>query len=85
MPDDQVTNSDVPPQHIIGIGASAGNLEAISEFFKQMPTDSDLSFVVIQHLSPDTKSMMSDLLRRVTKMPVHEVTKKSRRPPIKSI
>lgn len=71
-----VTIPDTIPQHIIGIGASAGGLETISEFFKQMPTDSDLVFVVVQHLSPDTKSMMSDLLRRVTQMPIHEVTKK---------
>ncbi len=76
MADLDVTIPDTIPQHIIGIGASAGGLEAISEFFKQMPTDSDLVFVVVQHLSPDTKSMMSDLLRRVTQMPIHEVTKK---------
>ncbi len=73
--------TEIKQQHIIGIGASAGGLEAISEFFKQMPADSNLTFVVIQHLSPDTKSMMSDLLRRVTKMPVKEVSDRVRPEP----
>lgn len=53
---------------VVGIGASAGGLEALQDFFKSMPLDSGLSFVVIQHLSPDFKSMMDELLARHTRL-----------------
>lgn len=59
--------------HIVGLGASAGGLEALQQFFKHMPFDSGMAFVVIQHLSPDYKSMMVELLSRTTSMPVHRV------------
>ncbi len=55
---------------IVGIGASAGGLVALEEFFTHMPSDSGLAFVLIQHLSPDYKSMMAELLSKYTKMPV---------------
>jgi two-component system CheB/CheR fusion protein len=58
--------------YIIGIGASAGGLEAIHEFFDNMPQGSHFSFVIIQHLSPDYKSLMADLLSRHTQMKVTE-------------
>ncbi|MBF0288576.1 MAG: PAS domain-containing protein [SAR324 cluster bacterium] len=57
--------------HYVGIGASAGGLEAIEEFFKNMPTNSGLGFIVIQHLSPDYKSLMVELLSKRTEMPVY--------------
>ena len=47
---------------VIGIGASAGGLEALQQFFRNMPGNSGLSFVVVQHLSPDYKSLMADIL-----------------------
>jgi two-component system CheB/CheR fusion protein len=53
------------------VGASAGGLEAIEAFFSHMPFDSGLGFVVIQHLSPDYKSLMVELLSKKTPMPVH--------------
>ncbi|MEW8546406.1 MAG: chemotaxis protein CheB [Candidatus Thiodiazotropha endolucinida] len=59
------------PTHIVGIGASAGGLEAIEAFFKVMPPDSGIAFVVIQHLSPDHKSLMAELLSKRTRMRVH--------------
>ena len=59
------------PIAIVGIGASAGGLEAIESFFKNMPPDSGMAFVVIQHLSPDYKSLMVELLSRKTEIPVH--------------
>lgn len=59
------------PTHIVGIGASAGGLEAIEAFFKTMPPNSGVAFVVIQHLSPDHKSLMAELLSKRTHMPVH--------------
>ena len=52
------------------IGASAGGLDALEKFFKSCPADTGAAFVVIQHLSPDHKSMMSNLLARHTEMPV---------------
>jgi two-component system CheB/CheR fusion protein len=59
------------PSHYVGIGASAGGLEAIELFFTSMPPDSNLAFIVIQHLSPDYKSLMVELLSKKTAMPVH--------------
>jgi two-component system CheB/CheR fusion protein len=59
------------PSHVIGIGASAGGLEAIESFFKAMPPNAGVAFVVIQHLSPDHKSLMAELLSKRTRMPVH--------------
>ncbi len=60
--------------YIVGIGASAGGLEALESFFDNMPPDSNLAFVVVQHLSPDYKSMMVEILSKRTDMPVIETT-----------
>ncbi len=59
------------PSYYVGIGASAGGLEAIESLFKVMPQDSGLAFIVIQHLSPDHKSLMPELLSKKTNMPVY--------------
>ena len=59
---------------VIGIGASAGGLEALQEFFQNMPADSGAAFVVVQHLSPDYKSLMDELLSRVTDMEIFRVS-----------
>jgi two-component system CheB/CheR fusion protein len=60
---------------IVGIGASAGGLAAFEAFFSGMPSDVDpgMAFVLVQHLSPDHKSMLTDLVRRYTRMQVFEV------------
>jgi two-component system CheB/CheR fusion protein len=60
----------VVPSFVVGLGASAGGLEALESFFDAMPSDSGMAFVVIQHLSPAHKSMMAELLSRHTQMPV---------------
>lgn len=57
---------------IVGIGASAGGLDALERFFKHMPADSGMGFVIIQHLSPEHKSLMAELLGKITEMPVKE-------------
>jgi len=62
------------PSFIVGIGASAGGLSALEKFFDNMPPDNGMAFVVIQHLSPDFKSLMDDLLSRHTSMTIHRVT-----------
>ena len=58
-----------------GIGASAGGLAAFEAFFSGMPaaTDPEMAFVLVQHLAPDHKSILTDLIRRYTRMQVFEV------------
>jgi two-component system CheB/CheR fusion protein len=58
---------------IIGIGASAGGLAALEQFFDHMPAESGMAFVVIQHFSTDFKSQMENLLSRHTSMPIQKV------------
>jgi len=58
------------PSYIVGIGASAGGLEAIESFFKNMPLTGKFAFVLVQHLSPNYKSLMSNLLARFTLMKI---------------
>lgn len=69
---DEITEI-TPPSHVVGIGASAGGLEAIQTFLDNTPTDLGVAYVIIQHLSPDFKSMMDELLVKHTKMPIHQV------------
>ena len=57
---------------VVGLGASAGGLEAFTQFFTHMPGDSGLAFVLVSHLDPDHESLMTGLLRRSTSMPVEE-------------
>ena len=61
---------------IIGIGASAGGLEALEQFFENMPTDNGMAFVVIQHLDPDHVGIMPELLQRITTMKVFQAADK---------
>ena len=58
---------------VVGLGASAGGLEALEAFFSHMPFDSGMGFVIIQHLSPKHKSIMASLLAKDTKMKVLEI------------
>ncbi|MBD1857186.1 MULTISPECIES: CheR family methyltransferase [Leptolyngbya] len=55
---------------IAGIAASAGGLEAFTSLLEHLPTDTGMAFVLIQHLSPDYESLLSEILGRVTEMPV---------------
>ncbi len=59
--------------HVVGIGASAGGLEALEQFFEHVPVDSGMCYVVVQHLSPDFRSMMDELLARRTRIPIVRV------------
>lgn len=58
--------------YLVCIGASAGGLEALSELFRDIKPHTDTAYIVIQHLAPDHKSMMSELLGRTTSMNVME-------------
>ncbi len=57
---------------IVGIGASAGGLEALEQFLGNAPEDSGVAFVVVQHLDPTQKGMLPELLQRVSKMEVFQ-------------
>ena len=59
---------------IVGVGASAGGLEAFTAFLKHLPSDSGMVFVLIQHLDPHQHSQLTELLSKATKMPVVEVS-----------
>ena len=58
---------------IVGIGASAGGLEAFEQFLSNVPENSGIAFIVIQHLDPTQKGMLPELLQRVSKMHVYQV------------
>jgi len=55
---------------IVGIGASAGGLESLEQLFAALPADTGMAFVVVQHLSPDFRSLMDELIARHSTMPV---------------
>ena len=59
---------------IVGIGASAGGLEAFAERLRALPADTGMAFVLVQHLEPSHQSILSDLLAKTTVMPVQEVS-----------
>ena len=67
----QQDSSNVFP--IAGIGASAGGLEAFTELLKHLPSDTGMAFVLIQHLDPNHKSLLSEILSRSTQMSVSQV------------
>jgi len=58
---------------IVGIGSSAGGLEALTELLSNMPVDSGMAFVIIQHLDPKHESLTAEILSRITTMAVREV------------
>lgn len=58
------------PTRVIALGASAGGLEALERFFKALPDSTGWALIVVQHLSPDFKSMMPELLSRYTALPI---------------
>jgi len=72
----QATDREEPPRlpfAVVGVGASAGGLEAIIEFMQKMPDDSGVAVVFIQHLPPDRESLVAEIVGRHTRMPVRQV------------
>ena len=63
---------------IVGLGASAGGLEALEQFLANVPAGSGLAYVVVQHLDPTHKAMLVELLQRATVMPVRAATESLR-------
>jgi chemotaxis methyl-accepting protein methylase len=66
------------PCPVVGIGASAGGLEALLQFLEQVPVDSGMAYVIVQHLDPTQKGMMPELLQRATTMKVRQVKDRTR-------
>ncbi|MFT7250837.1 MAG: two-component system CheB/CheR fusion protein [Flavobacterium sp.] len=67
------SNIKTNPFLIVGLGASAGGLEALTAFFSSVPNGMNMAFVIVQHLDPTHKSLMVELLRKHTEMQVMEV------------
>ena len=84
IPDHDGQNQDDTPKPngqgflVVGLGASAGGLKALKEFFAQMPADSGMAFVVIMHLSPQHESHAAAILQTITRMAVTQVTEEVR-------
>lgn len=70
---DQITGSEADSFPVVGIGASAGGLEALEQFLANVPENSGMAYIVIQHLDPTQKGMLPELLQRVSKMRVFQV------------
>src|SRR5688572_6292876 len=72
------TDTAKSPFLIVGIGASAGGLEAVTELLRNIPRDSGCAFVLVQHLDPSHSSMLDQILARATTIPVHQVEDNTR-------
>ena len=64
---------NLQPNCLVGIGASAGGLEALQQFLTFLPSNTGMAFVIIQHLAPNHKSMLADILAKYSAMPVTEI------------
>lgn len=69
--EDTVTNLQFP---VVGIGASAGGLEAVIRFLESVPEQSGMAYVFVQHLSPTHESALPEILEKHSKIPVHKIT-----------
>src|SRR5947207_8262263 len=70
-----------PACPIVGIGGSAGGFEAAMEFLRHLPAKTGMAYVIVQHLDPHHASRLSNLLGKVTAMPVSELTKTTKPKP----
>jgi len=68
-----VSKKEGKPTHIVGMGASAGGLEAFEQFFSNMPSDSGLAFILVSHLDPSHIRILPELIHRSTDMTVIQV------------
>lgn len=78
MPASKKNKTTPPPTPqnfpVVGIGASAGGLDAFKQLLKAIPEDSGMAYVLVQHLALTHESMLPEILARVTKLPVNEIT-----------
>ena len=75
---DERGSDDPGTTQIVGLGASAGGLEALEQFLANVPVDSGLAYIVVQDLDPTHKAMLVELLQRATVMPVRGATESLR-------
>ena len=68
----KVLSSNLFP--VVGVGASAGGLEAFKRLIKAIPEESGMAYILVQHLEPTHESILADLLQKVTHIPIHEIT-----------
>ena len=71
IPNEKTSENNAGLFPIVGIGASAGGLEALEQFLSNVPLNSGMAYIVIQHLDPTQKGFLTELLQRITKMEVH--------------
>jgi two-component system CheB/CheR fusion protein len=69
---DRARSSNLFP--VVGVGASAGGLEAFRQLIKAIPENSGIAFILVQHLEPTHESLLSDILQKVTRIPIQEIT-----------
>jgi two-component system CheB/CheR fusion protein len=69
----QQASTGNPANKIVGIGASAGGLEAFTELLRSLPLDADVAYVLVQHLDPSHRSLLSELLAKTTQLQVREI------------
>src|SRR3954464_12059658 len=68
--EDAPSTDSQPVRLVVGIGASAGGLDAFRTFFKAMPADSGMAFVLVQHLDPNHPNALPEIIADYTQMPV---------------
>src|SRR5690349_3529343 len=76
-PDVETSRADATRPTIVGIGASAGGVQALKQFFAAVPADSDLTYVVVMHLASDRESHLADLLQPNVAIPVTQVRERT--------
>ena len=69
---------DASPFPVVGVGASAGGLSALTDLLKRLPAETGVAVVVIQHLDPKHESLTAEILSRTSPMPVSEVRDRTR-------
>ncbi|MEO7768844.1 MAG: chemotaxis protein CheB, partial [Ferruginibacter sp.] len=77
MPDSQSEQPAILSQNlfpVVGIGASAGGLEAFKKFIRAIPENSGMAYILVQHLHPQHESLLPEILQRLTPIPVVEIS-----------
>src|SRR3954466_9720431 len=72
--DNVVPSAGYQMTRVVGLGGSAGSIQAMQRFFQAMPAHSDMAFVVVLHLSPEHDSALSQILQKATSMPVTQAS-----------
>ena len=66
--------AELNPFPVVGVGASAGGLEAFKRLIRAIPESSGMAFILVQHLEPNHESLLAEILQKITPIPVEEVT-----------